>query len=325
MIGVAADDMTDEQLRDRARQSIEQTGEQIDDEVFGRFADRSALRQGRLRRRADVRPRVRGAGRAQTPDVLPGDSAVAVRHRGGRPGQGRPRLGRAASRRREAVRPRPRVGAGARGRSAPSPRRVTALPDRPLPRQDGTRGDPLPAVREHDARAGVEPQLPRLRPDHDGRELRRGGPWSLLRSGRRAAGRRREPPSPVARDRSDGATLGARSGHARGRQAGRVSGDTGRRSGPLHPRSVRRLPRHRRRRGRTRPPRPTSRSASRSTTGDGRASRSSCAPASTWRSGRPSCGCCSSTRPACTSSRTGTAGRSPTRSCSRSIRRPGSG
>ena len=40
VIGVAADDLTDEQLRDRARQSIKQTGEQIDDEVFGRFADR---------------------------------------------------------------------------------------------------------------------------------------------------------------------------------------------------------------------------------------------------------------------------------------------
>ena len=31
VIGVAVDDMTDEQLRDRARQSIEQAGEQIDD------------------------------------------------------------------------------------------------------------------------------------------------------------------------------------------------------------------------------------------------------------------------------------------------------
>ncbi len=46
VIGVAVDDMTDEQLRDRARQSIEQAGEQIDDEVFGRFAGRLGYVRG---------------------------------------------------------------------------------------------------------------------------------------------------------------------------------------------------------------------------------------------------------------------------------------
>jgi glucose-6-phosphate 1-dehydrogenase len=38
VIGVAVDDMGEEQLRDRAREAIEQTGEKIDDEVFERFA-----------------------------------------------------------------------------------------------------------------------------------------------------------------------------------------------------------------------------------------------------------------------------------------------
>jgi glucose-6-phosphate 1-dehydrogenase len=38
VIGVAVDDMTDDQLRRRARESIEQTGEQLDEEVFDRFA-----------------------------------------------------------------------------------------------------------------------------------------------------------------------------------------------------------------------------------------------------------------------------------------------
>ena len=52
----------------------------------------------------------------------------------------------------------------------------------------------LPALREHDARAGLEPQLRRVRPDHDGRGLRRRGPRALLRPGRRAARRRRQPP-----------------------------------------------------------------------------------------------------------------------------------
>jgi glucose-6-phosphate 1-dehydrogenase len=40
VIGVAVDEMTIEQLRDRARQSIEQAGEHIDEDVFSRFADR---------------------------------------------------------------------------------------------------------------------------------------------------------------------------------------------------------------------------------------------------------------------------------------------
>ncbi len=40
VIGVAADDMTVEQLRDRARESIDQAGEQIDEQVFSRFAER---------------------------------------------------------------------------------------------------------------------------------------------------------------------------------------------------------------------------------------------------------------------------------------------
>jgi glucose-6-phosphate 1-dehydrogenase len=40
VLGVARGDMTDEQLRDRARDSIEQTGEDIDEEVFDRFAAR---------------------------------------------------------------------------------------------------------------------------------------------------------------------------------------------------------------------------------------------------------------------------------------------
>jgi glucose-6-phosphate 1-dehydrogenase len=40
VIGVAVDDMTDEQLRSRARESIEQAGEKIDDAVFDGLAER---------------------------------------------------------------------------------------------------------------------------------------------------------------------------------------------------------------------------------------------------------------------------------------------
>src|SRR5246127_1164567 len=46
VIGVAVDDMSDEQLRDRARESIQQTGEQLDEDVFGRFAGRLRFVRG---------------------------------------------------------------------------------------------------------------------------------------------------------------------------------------------------------------------------------------------------------------------------------------
>ena len=46
VVGVAVDDWTVEQLVDRARTSIEGTGETIDDEVFKRFAARLSYVQG---------------------------------------------------------------------------------------------------------------------------------------------------------------------------------------------------------------------------------------------------------------------------------------
>jgi glucose-6-phosphate 1-dehydrogenase len=46
VIGVAVDGLSVDQLRNRARQSLEQTGEQIDDAVFKRFADKLSYVQG---------------------------------------------------------------------------------------------------------------------------------------------------------------------------------------------------------------------------------------------------------------------------------------
>jgi glucose-6-phosphate 1-dehydrogenase len=46
IVGVAVDDWTVEQLRERARESIEGTGEQLDDKVFERFADRLSYVSG---------------------------------------------------------------------------------------------------------------------------------------------------------------------------------------------------------------------------------------------------------------------------------------
>jgi glucose-6-phosphate 1-dehydrogenase len=46
VIGVAVDDMSEEQLRDRARQSIKETGETLEDEVFDRFARKLSYLRG---------------------------------------------------------------------------------------------------------------------------------------------------------------------------------------------------------------------------------------------------------------------------------------
>ena len=84
---------------------------------------------------------------------------------------------------------------------------------------------------QHDARAGLEPELPRVRPDHDGRDLRRRGSGPLLRPGRRAARRRRQPHDAGRRRGGDGGAVGAATEHAQGR--------AGRRSSARSPRPIR--------------------------------------------------------------------------------------
>ena len=101
----------------------------------------------------------------------------------------------------------------------------------------------------------------------------------LLRPGGRAPRRGRQPPDAGRRRGRDGATRRRatprtlKDAHVR-----RLPGDARRRPGSLRARAVRGLPADRRRRARTRRPRPTPRCGSRSTTGAGRACRSSSAP-----------------------------------------------
>ena len=170
---------------------------------------------------ATVRPtsgwRTRSA--APKPGVLSGDPAVPVRHGRQGPGRGGADEGR-PRRRREAVRPRPRLCVRA-GRGAPRVhRRVPALPHRPLPREDGPRGDHAPPLPELDAGADLEPQLRRVGADHHGRELRRRGPRPFLRSGRRAPRRGREPPHAGGRRSRDGGSVSRRPGTVKDAQVG---------------------------------------------------------------------------------------------------------
>ena len=90
IVGVAVDDWTEDQLVDRARTSIEGTGEPLDQAVFDRLAARfryvagdfgDAATYGRVAEAIEGR-RVAG--------VLPGDPALPVRQGGGRAGRRRP-------------------------------------------------------------------------------------------------------------------------------------------------------------------------------------------------------------------------------------------
>ena len=212
ILGVAFDDWSDDELRAHARV---RDRSRRDDRRGGVRALRGAtlLPARRLRRPGNVRTRRPRARRRPQPGLLPRDPARAVRDGDRRPGRRRPDRAR-ADRRREAVRPRPRVGAGAGRRAVRLRARGAALPDRPLPREDGAGRDPLPAVRERDLRADLESQLRLLRADHDGRGLRRRRPRPLLRPGRRAARRGGQPPAAGRRRRGHGAAGGRRRGHA---------------------------------------------------------------------------------------------------------------
>ena len=206
VIGVAIDEMSIDDLRARARESVEAAEESVDDAVFDSLAKRLSYIQGDYKDPKTFEAVESALGGAKSPGLLPGDPAVSVLD--GRQGPPRRRSHRGrAGRDREALRPRPRLGGRTQRRARRAARRGPDLPDRPLPRQGARDGHPLPALRQHDARADLEPPLRALGHDHDGRALRRRGPRQLLRPGRRAARRRPEPPAPAARADRDGAAV----------------------------------------------------------------------------------------------------------------------
>ena len=296
IVGVAVDDWTVEKLREHARECIEGTGEELDKEVFDRLAERLSYVQGDFSDAAAygrVADAIKGKETPvfylEIPPFLFGTVVKGLTEAG---------LTKARTRRgREAVRARPGLGSRARGRTALVHRRIPALPDRPLPREDGPGRDPPPAVHELDARAGLEPELPRVRPDHDGRGLRRRGPRPLLRPGRRAPGRGREPPDAGRRPRARWRRrLAATPRRSRTHRSALFRAVVEADPAQLRARPVRRLPVDRRRRAGLddrdvrRPPVWTSR------TGAGPAYRSSSGPASGCRSRRPSSGSSSGDR-----------------------------
>ncbi len=160
----------------------------------------------------------------------------------GRSHQDRPDRGR------EAVRPRPRVGPGAGRRAAPVRRRVAALPDRPLPRQDGHGGaaSTFGSPTRCSSRSGTAITSSRCRSRWRRASASRTAGTSTIAVGalrdvcvnhlmQLLAAAAMEPPA--GRDpRHDQEPAGRA-----------LAGGRRRRPGPLRARAVRRLPRHRRR------------------------------------------------------------------------------
>ena len=284
IVGVAVDDWTIDHLREHARDVDRRRPARRSTRACStRLAGRLSYVAGRLRRRRHVRARRAGDQRAHSSRSSTSRSRRSCSARSSRasrrgPDRERPRGGR------EAVRPRSRVGPRAGRGAAPVRRRVAALPHRSLPGQDGARGAPLPAVRQHDARAGVEPQLRRVRADHDGRELRCRRSRSLLRPGGGAARRGRQPPDAGRGRRGDGGAGRERRGHAERTPSSRSSARWPRPTRPTTSAASTTATGRSRASRRTRRPRRTPPCGWISTTGAGRASPSSSAPASSCRS-----------------------------------------
>ena len=166
-------------------------------------------------------------------------------------------------------------------------RRGPHLPHRPLPRQGGRRGPAGVPLRQHAARAGVEPQLRPQRAGDDVGDARRRGPRLVLRGRRRDPRRVPEPPAAGGVAAGDGAARRRRLGLPAGREGQGDRGDASDRARRAGARPVRRLPRRARRRSALERRDLRWRRDSRSTRGGGPACRGTSASARRWRRARP--------------------------------------
>ena len=167
IVGVAVDDWTDDDLKKRARDSIEGTGEKIDETVFDRFAARLSYQSGDFADSSTYQQVAAAIDGAQSPvfylEIPPFLFGTVVK---GLAEAGLTKTGRIV-----VEKPFGHDRDSASALAAELHEYVDEsqiLQDRPLSREDGPRGDSLPPVREHDARAGLEPELPRVRRDHHG-------------------------------------------------------------------------------------------------------------------------------------------------------------
>ena len=194
VIGVAKAGWNLEQFRERAQDEPCRSMAAIDEAAFAKLSARLRYVDGDYDDPATLQPVAQAhLGRRAAAAALPGDPAQPVRDRGRGAGPGGLRRGRARGGG-KAVRPRPGFGPRA------EPHRCTStFPSRRIFRIDHYLGkEPVLNLlyfrfANPHPRADLEPPLPRLRADHDGRELRRPGSRQVLRRGRRDPRRRAEP------------------------------------------------------------------------------------------------------------------------------------
>ena len=168
---MASSEWTDEQLRERCRESRRGRGRRR-----RRDGARPAARAAHLRLAATTaRPRPstgwprRCGGRDRAAALLPRHPAGAVRRRDRGPRSG---SGCTSDARVVVEKPFGRdLGVGPRAQRVPAPGlpRGAGLPHRPLPREGVGREPARVPLRQLAARAGLEPQLHHERADHDGR------------------------------------------------------------------------------------------------------------------------------------------------------------
>ena len=235
LIGSSRSEMSDEEFRTLARESIAEFSRRRPTRRCSsaliehmRYVPGSFDQDSRLRAARRLREGVgRGGGHPVQPRLLPVDRAVVLPGDRRQARRARPRQARGVGRARgdrEADRHQPGRGARAEPRGARGAGRVAGLPDRPLPRQGDRAEHAGVPVRERDVRADLEPQLHRLRADHRGRGHRDRLARGLLRHLGRAARPGAEPHAPAAVPALHGAArelLGRRGARREGEGAAR--------------------------------------------------------------------------------------------------------
>ena len=169
IVGVAVDDWTQDQLVERARESIQGTGEDIDKAVFDRFAARLSYVHGDFTDPATYQRVGDAIKGAECPvfylEIPPFLFGTVVK--------GLAEADLTGSARVVVEKPFGHDQTSARELADELHQYIDEsqlYPHRPLPREDGDRRDPAPAVRQRHPRAGVEPQLRLVRADQHVRE-----------------------------------------------------------------------------------------------------------------------------------------------------------
>ena len=186
IIGVGRrSDWGHETMRQRAHESIVDTLGEVDEEVFARLAARMRFVAGNFDEQStyetlaeELEPSTSGRSSTSRSRRSSSRRSSTTSHAAGLTAKGRFVI----------EKPFGHDLASARALQADLTENLQRGPDpqdRPLPRQGAGDGHHLPALRQLDPRAGLEPGQRRLRPDDDGRELRCRGPRPLLRRRRR--------------------------------------------------------------------------------------------------------------------------------------------